>query len=196
MNTEDLRYLKTEQLIQQVFLDSVNAVGFDKVTVTSLCQKAQISRFTFYAHYDDKFQLQEKLFQKLEEKFKDSINAEVLNRARGGDFLSSVERFIMDVVQNKTIIKTMFNCNKTEMSRLLAYHYIDEPTAILVPNYYKKIAQTDTIRRSRLYLVAGLVSFIEDVVNSDNIDSLETLIAQYYHLSNEAGKYFNQQLLK
>ncbi len=54
---EDKRTRKTEKAIRQAFLDLLKTTPFDRITITKLCEKADISRITFYSHYDDKYSL-------------------------------------------------------------------------------------------------------------------------------------------
>lgn len=51
------KMLATEIKIQKAFIQLTQTIGFDKLTVQSLCQAAKISRGTFYLHYVDKYDL-------------------------------------------------------------------------------------------------------------------------------------------
>ncbi|WP_125705693.1 TetR/AcrR family transcriptional regulator [Lacticaseibacillus daqingensis] len=55
--TNDPRFQRTEQLLQQAFIQLMGTDGYDKITVMQLINKAQINRTTFYAHYQDKADL-------------------------------------------------------------------------------------------------------------------------------------------
>ena len=43
----------TKQKIQQAFMDLLGKKTFDKISVSDICGLAEISRPSFYAHYDD-----------------------------------------------------------------------------------------------------------------------------------------------
>lgn len=51
MNT-DKRVVKTRALIRAAYLDSVRELGIRKTTIKNICEKAFISRRTFYLHYE------------------------------------------------------------------------------------------------------------------------------------------------
>ena len=53
----DLRVTKTRRLIKAAFLDLVQAKPVQKVTVTELAKRAEISKGTFYLHYVDIYDL-------------------------------------------------------------------------------------------------------------------------------------------
>ena len=53
----DLRFVKTEKNIKKVFLELMEEMGFSKLNVKNLVERAEINRSTFYLHYVDKFDL-------------------------------------------------------------------------------------------------------------------------------------------
>ena len=53
----DLRYIRTQKLIHEAFIELMETIGFDKITVRAITEKAMINRSTFYLHYMDKFEL-------------------------------------------------------------------------------------------------------------------------------------------
>jgi len=54
---EDLRVIRTRKMIRAAFLELMQTIGFDRITVNSLSKKAMINRSTFYLHYSDKYDL-------------------------------------------------------------------------------------------------------------------------------------------
>ena len=52
MKKEDLRTIKTKQLIKHTFLKLMKEKGYQHITVTDVAEQALINRKTFYAHYD------------------------------------------------------------------------------------------------------------------------------------------------
>ena len=53
----DKRCIKTEKAIRQAAIDLLRYKDLDKITVNDICEKAMISRNTFYGHYADKYLL-------------------------------------------------------------------------------------------------------------------------------------------
>ncbi len=60
-NNTDLRVVKTHKALKDALIELMNSVGFDKITVQSLTNKARVSRTTFYLHYLDKYDLLDKV---------------------------------------------------------------------------------------------------------------------------------------
>lgn len=57
----DSRIVRTKQLLREAFMELLRTVGFEKITVQSLITKAGISRGSFYLHYEDKYDLLNKI---------------------------------------------------------------------------------------------------------------------------------------
>ena len=62
---EDKRIKKSKIALKRSLTSLLDTRPFDELTVTEICKKADISRITFYAHYDDKYQLVEDIFDDL-----------------------------------------------------------------------------------------------------------------------------------
>lgn len=65
----DLRVVKTENAIRGAFVSLLGERPFEKITVTDILKRALINRKTFYAHYDDKFDLADKMTEELYDEF-------------------------------------------------------------------------------------------------------------------------------
>lgn len=59
-NTADLRVIRTKQSIREALVDLIEEKGFEAITVKDITTRAKINRGTFYAHYQDKFDLMTK----------------------------------------------------------------------------------------------------------------------------------------
>ena len=56
-NKKDLRVIKTENLLYATLIDLLKEKTFEEIKVSDICNKALINRSTFYAHYQDKYEL-------------------------------------------------------------------------------------------------------------------------------------------
>ena len=59
---EDKRTIKTKRNLKATLIQLLNALPFERITVSGLCRVAQTSRITFYTYYEDKYALAEELF--------------------------------------------------------------------------------------------------------------------------------------
>ena len=76
MNSFDARVRFTRMVIEQSFLELLREKPVSKITVTELCEKAQINRATFYKHYLDVADLLEKIEENLFDQIRESFGSE------------------------------------------------------------------------------------------------------------------------
>lgn len=189
MNHKDLRFIKTEQQIKQAFFDLVNKTDFENITVSNICKKAMISRFTFYSHYNDKEQLLQSLFDELENNLINSVNPSILDQASKGDFKESARRCVHDALQHKKEIKALIKCNRELFKSVIEKTYFDIPTSMYVKNYTKR-KQEERIQLWKSYLINGLIGFLETAISDKSGMREEELVEQLYLLINEASTQF------
>lgn len=63
MNKNDLRVVKTKKIIHSALLDLLKTKPLSQIKVTELCNIAEISRGTFYFHYQEVGNVLEELFE-------------------------------------------------------------------------------------------------------------------------------------
>ena len=66
---KDLRVVKTKNLLYQTLIDLMKDKTFEEIKVSDICSKAMINRSTFYAHYEDKYELLVDFISNLKEEF-------------------------------------------------------------------------------------------------------------------------------
>lgn len=59
-NHKDLRVIRTKESIRDALVELMEEKGFEAITVKDITTRAKINRGTFYAHYQDKFDLMAK----------------------------------------------------------------------------------------------------------------------------------------
>ena len=73
----DLRVIRTKNSIRNALVELIEEKGFESITVKDITMKAKINRGTFYAHYQDKFDLmtkcQEEIMQGMSDIAKQNI---------------------------------------------------------------------------------------------------------------------------
>ena len=94
---EDLRVIKTKNLIKNSFIDLIGLMGYQRITVKNLCEHAMINRNTFYLHYQDKDDLIKSMISEVTEKYQEKIKPLGANF-----FLSVVTKDIDSFTKNVT----------------------------------------------------------------------------------------------
>ena len=78
MNTKNNRqYRNSDVRMKQAMLELMNQTPFDKITVRLICEKAEVNRSTFYAHYADIYDMIGQMETNLQKKLMDSYLAPV-----------------------------------------------------------------------------------------------------------------------
>lgn len=54
---QDIRITKTHMALSTTLMELLEKKSFQKITVNDICQRAMVSRSTFYLHFEDKYQL-------------------------------------------------------------------------------------------------------------------------------------------
>ncbi|WP_039042949.1 TetR/AcrR family transcriptional regulator [Sporosarcina sp. ZBG7A] len=72
LNT-DLRVVRTKEAIREALIDLIEEKGFEAITVKDLTTRAKINRGTFYAHYQDKYDLLTKCEEEFMQEMADRI---------------------------------------------------------------------------------------------------------------------------
>lgn len=74
----DLRIIKTKKILFDALLKLMKKKNFEKIKISDICEEALINRSTFYAHFEDKYELLMALFEEqkvsLLEKLEDNEN--------------------------------------------------------------------------------------------------------------------------
>lgn len=100
----DRRTLYTKAVIKDAFLAELKTTDYDHITVTSLCQRAEIHRSTFYIHYVDALSVFDELLDQL-----------LTALLRGMDQAVSKADSIEDVFSHSELIYKRIMTNKSQI---------------------------------------------------------------------------------
>lgn len=105
---EDLRVVKTNRAIFKAFHDLLQVKNYDKITVTEICQKAQVRKATFYQHFGDKLDLFLFIIQRFQEKYTEEYENSTKSRDFK-EFYAGIFNFIVDKLEkNDQTFKSLF----------------------------------------------------------------------------------------
>ena len=66
-NKTDLRIVKTNKALFNALLELMKEKTFEEIKISDVCTKSLVNRSTFYAHYNDKYELLVALFDELKQ---------------------------------------------------------------------------------------------------------------------------------
>ena len=86
---EDKRITKTKRNIKATLTDILQEMPFEKISVAEICRRGDISRITFYAHYEDKYALAEEIFSDHVQEAQDKYHMlQAENNAKNNGFIA------------------------------------------------------------------------------------------------------------
>ncbi len=198
-NNPDLRVLKTKKAIKKAFINQIQTVGYDKITISSITKEALINRGTFYLHYTDK----EDLLANLEQEFIHNLKSflEINNYDLSPEKFSDVlEHFLYKFYYYCDINKVdfqviFFSQNNSRFQNVLKESFLTSFNNI---SQLKNLEQNLTIPSHYLVsMVASIHSGItEEWLINDRNDSPEEIASLVYtmikavpsHIFNEETK--------
>ena len=97
---DDLRVIKTKKILYETLIELMKTRTFEEIKVSDICTKALINRSTFYAHYDDKYELLLEFINSLKEEFINELskNKNILNTR---EYYLEMIRLFLDHIENK-----------------------------------------------------------------------------------------------
>jgi len=146
---DDLRVQKTVSALLAAICVLLDKRNFIHITVNDICEEAQISRATFYAHYNDKYDLLEDWLRNLN---MESIIGENPTYAQ---IEKSVNEFVR---QYEQVIKNIVEDANTETLTLL-YRWLLSKAAIMYENGNGTPPDAHNIVLSNFY-AGGLIWYL------------------------------------
>lgn len=135
MNKSDKRVLKTDYLIKKTFLALLNQKEIDQITIKSICDKALISKSTFYDHYTDKYTLLDTLVSEYAQNFKSEIHSR---------FKSVSEDRTLQVIEDITNAMSSESQNISSLLKVKGQHGLNIRLRTILRNesfsYFSKVA--------------------------------------------------------
>ncbi|MFD1988570.1 TetR/AcrR family transcriptional regulator [Paenibacillus nicotianae] len=64
LKVKNIRNTRTREAIFEALFELMEEKDFDKITIQNLTERAQINRATFYAHFQDKYELLDEIIKK------------------------------------------------------------------------------------------------------------------------------------
>lgn len=166
----------TEEAFARTLKDIMQEKSFDKVTVTELVQRMHVNRQTFYYHFNDLYDLLEKIYI--------SDGEQMIGDSRTDD---SWEKGMLAIFQY-ILANKAFVCNTYySINRNYLEHFLYDRAYDLIKPVLK--AKNPDLSASELdfrvhFCKYGLVGFILDWIDSGLQENPDTLAKRIYQLLN------------
>ena len=191
MNKNDLRYIKTEKIIKESFIKCVNKTGFEKVTVSMICEDGLISRNAFYLHFTDKNDLLERLFDEFRASLLKSFNRNIVEYVKEKDVLSSTAQYLDAVEENERDFLFLMKCSRERMENIISEIIIEMPISKIVPEFFKRKEEIKISLNIR-YMFSAMVAYTELWLSNKDKIRKEEAVYELYKLCEQPTILFLQ----
>lgn len=176
MNKHEVKFTNTAKRIQQALLDLLDTKNFSEISIAELCKTANVNRSTFYAHYENTYDLlsetQESIIKTFYDRFNTDENA-ILMSDKANYYLlvpQYLVPFLEYVKVNKTIFKVYmnnlgnFNANST---------YTQQLNKIFIPicNSFG-VTDNKAINYMCKFFLDGILAIVKDWLNNNCNDDI------------------------
>ena len=166
----------TKRLLKDALLELMQKQDLISISVTAICEAADVNRSTFYNYYNNPADL----LREAEQDFLDRIPIppQTLDKQNQDALLALTAEFFNFIQNNKRAIQTLFNGSSGSS---FTEHLVEH----LCNGYIPVDDNTDelTVRFKRLYIANGTVGMLREWVNEDSPVSSERLAELMYYLS-------------
>lgn len=188
---EDRRTLYSKKMIRESLYELMKEKPLNKISVTEICQRADVNRSTFYAYYTDIYDLHQKIIKEffvLQKKVIRHIQESIQTKNSLADFTYNdffviVHYYMKTVAENPDLYKFIFNQNADNSVHAsfgkITYHTIRDVLRPLIEE-----DRADELKRAFTFVAGGTTAFIMKWVENDcdtPVEELSGHLARYYY---------------
>jgi len=185
MKKQDLRVIRTDRRIRETFLQLIDEVGFDAVTIKLLTDRAEVNRGTFYHHYADKYELLERMtneiFEKIEATFEREIPFVLINQKENSPYRRIIP-FLIFLYENRTLMRILLSPTSDGMFRNRVRNYMQQILFLGLPEQGERLVPENYLIA---YLSAAHLGVIESWLRHPNETSPEEIARIIFTISME-----------
>lgn len=168
----DRRIIQTKEKIKTGFLSLIEQKPVEKVTVKEICEKSGITRGTFYAHYENEYDLLKTLTVELISNAFDMINDLPGKKHSEEEKINILSRMFDYLKDNRTLLWYFVNRNVYSEITAIARDFFNKLCLTKSVN-----ADADRIDAAYMYTGCGIKGLFNFWINEDfNISSKKLAI--------------------
>ena len=194
MNKNDLRYIKTEKIIKESFKKCVEKHGFEKVTVSMICEEGLISRNAFYLHFTDKYDLLDRMFDEFRASLLKNYDQNITESVAKNDVLTSTKLYAEAILNNRLDFLFLIKCSRNKMDKVIKEIIIDYPNKKTIKNY-EKICENFDVQLNIRYMFTAMVAYTELWFENFEKISKEEAIYNLYKLCESPTTLFRNYFI-
>jgi AcrR family transcriptional regulator len=135
----DLRIIKTNMVLYDALVNLLKDHPFEEIKVSDICAKALVNRSTFYAHFNDKYELFMSFINDLKESFIQELKTIDQDLSLKDYYLKLIEVFLNHVEGKEDIYKSILTNNRNSIIMDMIYNTIQEDVNSRIRNNDKDV---------------------------------------------------------
>lgn len=122
----DLRILKTKNNLYSTLEKLMREMPFEEIKVSTICNEALINRSTFYAHFNDKYELLEEFIKTLKDKLTLELNKNQNIKNTKEYYLELIRLLLEHLEEKKDTYQAIMINNKNSITMDIFYDVINK----------------------------------------------------------------------
>jgi len=184
-NKKDLRIIKTQKCLYDALVNLMKDRPFEEIKVSDICNEAMINRSTFYAHYNDKYELLADYIKDLKELLTKELDKNK-NISNTKEYYLEMIRLLLNHIEDRknTYIEVMIN-NKNSITMDIFYDVINTditkrikndgankgkiPSEIIAKFYIGAVfnVSTEWLKKDRKYTREDLLMYLDRLIPNE-----------------------------
>lgn len=111
----DLRIIKTKKSLYESLIHLLREKPFEEIKVSDICENAMINRSTFYAHYNDKYELFDNLLHDLKHSLTEQLESNTSISNSKEYYLEMLKLFLDHAEDQKEIYSSIMIHNRNSV---------------------------------------------------------------------------------
>ena len=112
---KDLRIIKTQKMLHNALLSLLEVKAFEEIKVSDICNEALINRSTFYAHYNDKYELLLDTINNLKSSFLENLNENEHDIDTREYYIELIKLLLNHIEEEKKVYQSMLLHNRNSI---------------------------------------------------------------------------------
>lgn len=176
MKKEDIRVIKTKKNLYNALNKLMTEKPFENIKVMEICEEALVNRPTFYAHFDDKYDLLNSMINDEKKNLIDKIKDNYPNRELNKKYILTLLADTIEVFEeHRKQFTSLYNNNRDSIAIDIVSDAINEEVLKVLVE-----AKLDTkgvpLKVIRDYYVGAFFGVINGWINDSNPSTKEELI--------------------
>ncbi|WP_035512698.1 TetR/AcrR family transcriptional regulator [Halalkalibacillus halophilus] len=183
----DRRKKYTRMILKETLIELLYKKSISSITVKELCEQADINRSTFYTHYQDHYDL----LNKIEDELANDLSSYLqrYNFSEQEESVKMTQKLVEYVQENQKIFNTLLNHNADPA---FEKRMSDIARQFLMSNW-EKVNHTNSAQSSYLstFTISGAIHVIKEWLENDQKEPPSELAELIYRLS--TGALYTQE---